>query len=290
MFKNTLLITALGVSAMSLSGCSSMWSVASSFSADMAEVTKFNWLRGKSKTSDISYAENNVDAQTGVYKTEVGEYVPALDTHQAVFADTAYDIAPIYSDFDTAAVVDSSQEPCPEGTYLTADNSCMSLDTESYDFAALADTGPAPFIDTSQHDCPEDTYLNDKNQCMYFETESFDFEDDVSFTEVAVDLSPLACPEDTYMTADGSCRVIDSPVTDFSEAVFDSPVMDYTDYSSNTAIAPAAPALRTAPLAAPVNELAFNLSSPPSLPPSSQCPKGFTPNGNSCMYVGGPTQ
>ena len=75
MFKKSILLTAVCISSMSLSGCSSIWSGVSVFADDMAELTSFAWLRGSSTESDINFAET-VEPETGVYKTAVGEYVP----------------------------------------------------------------------------------------------------------------------------------------------------------------------------------------------------------------------
>ena len=267
MFRKTLLVTALCASSIGLTGCSSMWSAASVFSSDMAEFTKFSFLRGKSKKSDISFAENNIDPVTGVYKTDIGEYIPEAPTEADFYTDSY------------AANIDTSQQACPEGTYLTADNSCMSLDTESYDFAALdASSEQQQFIDTSQHECPEDTYLNAENACMYFETETFDFEDDVSFTNMVVDTSPHACPEGTYLTEDESCMYLDNELTD---SVLNTDDIT-TDIVLNTTTVTTAPSVVPAVSNVPSNSYPVNLS--------ADCPEGFVPNGDSCMYLGAELQ
>jgi len=256
-----------------------MWSMASDFSADMAEVTKFSFLRGSSKKSDISFAENTADQETGIYKTDVGEYVPAeveTDSYDEV------ELRGFVTDFNAEvfnASVDTSPIPCPDKTYLTEDETCMSLDVDNYDFSEFDAANAPNVVDTSQHDCPEDTYLNDKNQCMYFETETFDFEDDVNFIEQAVDTSPLPCPDETYLTADGTCQFLNTEPTDFAA--------NLESLTADTAV------------------MANNVTTSPSLTPTIsvvssdvfadnmavECPEGFKANAdNSCMYLGAELQ
>ena len=277
MFKKTLLLTALCASSIGMSGCSSMWNMASEFSADMAEVTKFSFLRGSSKKDDISFAETAGDVDDGVYKTDVGEYVPT-ETYASTYTE-AYTETRFETD-GAAAMVDTSPHPCPDGTYFTEDETCMSLDVDTYDFGDLDNVAMTEqFVDTSQHECPEDTYLNDKNQCMYFETETFDFEDDVSFIQQTVDTSPHPCPEDTYMTAEGACMVIDNEPTDFALNSDDVT----TDVVLTTAEITPTPLLAAAASAAPANAFATNLS--------VQCPESFTANAdNSCTFQGAKPQ
>ena len=275
MFRKTLLITALCVSSIGLTGCSSMWSAASVFSSDMAELTKFSFLRGKSKKSDISFAENNVDLETGVYKTEVGEYIPAAPTEADFNTD-------FNTDFKTdvyANGIDTSPHPCPDGTYLTEDNSCMSLETDTYDFAALdASSAEQQFIDTSQHECPEGTYLNAENACMYFETETFDFEDDNTSIDMVVDTSPHPCPEGTYLSEDETCTYFDIETIDSALKTDDVT----TDIVLNT------PSVTTAPSVVPAVPVVTSNSYPVNVP--IDCPKGFVPNGDNCMYLGAELQ
>jgi len=267
MFRKTILLSAVCASSVGLSGCSSLWTMASEFSADMAEVTSFSFLRGSSDKSDVSLAENNIDSVTGIYKTEVGEYVPA-EAFTAVQADTsAFGETGTYSE---AGLVDTSPHPCPDGTYLTEDETCMSLEVDTYDFGDMDVAMTEQFVDTSQHECPEDTYLNEENACMYFETETFDFEDDVNFVEQIVDTSPHPCPEDTYLTADGSCQILDNETVDLA--------LNINEVTTSASVMPSSAVMSSVP-AAPSNAFAANLS--------VQCPEGFKPNAdNSCMYLG----
>ena len=129
-----MLITALCFSSVGMTGCSSIWSFVGDKSYEMAEFTKFAWLRGPAKTDDVSFAEAT-PTSSGVLKTEVGEYVPTQ--------------VEVYN--DNVGFVDTSQHPCPEGTYLTAENSCMSLETDSYDFPETTDVPQV--VDTSPVPC-----------------------------------------------------------------------------------------------------------------------------------------
>lgn len=270
MLKKSLVLSTLCATSIGLSGCSTMWSMASEFSADMAKVTSLSFLRGSSSKNDISFAEAAVDPVSGTYKTEVGEYVPA-ETYVADFTDTAS-----YTEsFNEASIVDTSPHPCPDGTYLTEDETCMSLDVDTFEF-----TDDVNFVeqvvDTSQHQCPDDTYLNDKNQCMFFETETFDFEDDVNFVEQAVDTSPLPCPEETYLTADGTCQFLNAEPLDLAlntdEITTTASIKPAVEVESVAAVLPAFSAV-------PSNAVALNQS--------VDCPEGFkATSGNSCMFVG----
>lgn len=250
MLRKTLMITAICATSIGMTGCSSIWTAASHFSSDMAEFTKFSWLRGSSTKSDISFAEN-VDPVTGVYKTEVGEYVPATTDYSNDYTSDYTDVA--------SSVVDSSPHPCPEGTYYAEDKTCMSLETEEYDFPDMVTETVA--VDTSPIPCPEDTYLNAKNECMYLETETFDFADDVNMVDQVIDTSPIPCPEGTYLNAENTCMYLETEEFDFAQ---DTPsVLPGADFTPDFAM--------NAP----------NLNGP------IECPPGFTLNGtNSCMYVG----
>ena len=236
MFRKTMLMSALCISTLSLSGCSSMWSAVGSFSDDMAEFTKFSFLRGPSKKTDVSFADAAPSAE-GTYVTEAGAYIPAN--------------VEIYS--DSASVIDTSPVPCPEGTYLNAENACMYLETEQYEFADDVNM-VEQVIDTSPIPCPDGTYLNAENACMYLEVEEYDFQDEVNMTEQVIDTSPVPCPEGTYLNAENACMYLETEALDF--------------------------AVNPAPEAAqPSFDFVTNQS--------SDCPEGFTLNAdNTCMYLG----
>lgn len=235
MFRKSLLISALCFSTLSLSGCSSMWTAVGNFSDDMAEFTKFSFLRGPSKKSDVSFAEA-APSVDGTYSSEAGAYIP---TSVELYSDTAYG-------------VDTSPVPCPDGTYLNAENACMYLETEQYEFPDEVNM-VEQVIDTSPVPCPEGTYLNAENACMYLEVEEFDFQDEVNMTEQVIDTSPVPCPEGTYLNAENACMYLETETLDF--------------------------AADPAPITEPSFDFVTNAS--------SDCPEGFTLNAdNTCMYLG----
>ena len=253
MLRNKFLLTTLLVSAVTLSGCSSVWTKVGDLSYGMADFTKFSFLRGSSTKSDISFAETTV-SEDGTYKTAVGEYIPT---------EVAYDVK-------GNAVVDTSQHPCPDGTYLNDDNACMFLETETFDFDDTLSVNAQQPLDTGPVPCPEDTYLTADNTCTYLETETFDFGDDLASNDMQpLDTGPVPCPDDTYLTADNTCSYLETETFDL--------------------------AAETLPIAPTVSDLnaseAPALNAPASqefaLIPPADCPEGFTltPD-NSCMYLG----
>ena len=244
MLRNTLLATTLIISSVSLTGCSSIWTKVGDLSYKMSDFTKFSFLRGSSTKSDISFAEASV-SDSGVLKTDVGEYVPA---NVVLYDDVTFDNS-------ASAGVDTSQHECPEDTYLTADNTCTYLETETFDFGDELSVNVQQPIDTGPVPCPEDTYLTADNTCTYLETETFDFGDElVTDVQAPIDTSPIPCPEGTYLTAENTCTYLETEEFDF-------------------AVDPA-PAVSV-----PSQDFAI-------IPPTG-CPEGFQLNAdNSCMYLG----
>ena len=202
MLRNTLLATTLIISSVSLTGCSSIWTKVGDLSYKMSDFTKFSFLRGSSTKSDISFAEASV-SDSGVLKTDVGEYVPA---NVVLYDDVTFDNS-------ASAGVDTSQHECPEDTYLTAENTCTYLETETFDFGDELVTDVQAPIDTSPIPCPEGTYLTAENTCTYLETEEFDFAVDpapalsVPSQDFAI-IPPTGCPEGFQLNADNSCMYL----------------------------------------------------------------------------------
>ena len=269
MLRKIMLTTTLCMSSLALTGCSSIWSAVGDLSYDMAEVTKFSWLRGPAKTDDVSFAETSVPAADGVYKTEVGEYVPAkveIYTDNYVPQDS-YVAQDSYVTTESVSV-DTSQHPCPEGTYLTADNTCMSLETDTYEFADDLTTDTQQFVDTSPVPCPEGTFLNAENACMYLETEEYDFGDEVNTVEQFIDTSPVPCPEGTYLNAKNQCMYLETETLDFAAQA-----TSFDTVTTNT----------TAEFGTyPTYDFAANTP--------TDCPTGFALKAdNSCMFIGNGT-
>lgn len=275
MLRKTMLITALSISSVSLTGCSTTMSTAWSSLGDLvngvSDVTKSVFLRGSSKKSEISFAENTVPDADGVYKTNIGEYVSDnvnYETSDKITVESAniesdnveIEIYDGYIDGAASSFVDSSPHPCPEGTYYAEDKTCMSLETDTYEFPDDVSM-TEQFVDTSPVPCPEDTYLNAKNECMYLETESFDFDDEVNTVEQVIDTSPIPCPEGTYLNAENNCMYLETEEFDFAQET---------------------PSLVPASNFTP--DFALNVPKPSG---SLECPAGFKPNSsNSCMFVG----
>ena len=255
MSHRKVLFSALLISSVTLSGCSPIWTKIGDLSYSMAEFTKPAALRGLSTKSDIDFTEASIP-EDGVVKTPIGEYIPT----EVTFDDSG------------AAIVDTSQHPCPDGTYLNAENACMFLETETFEFD---DTFTASFdqpIDTGPVPCPDDTYLTEDNTCAYFESESFDFADEFQTTvSQPIETGPVPCPEGTYLTAEETCTYLETEEFDF--ASFDevpNPPIEKFEYSEE------------ANVTVSTNELHDF-----SVIQAVECPEGFKLDANnSCMYLG----
>lgn len=270
MLRKSMLMTAICVSSVTLTGCSTLttsWNSMNDLFAGVSGVVKTAFLRGPSEKSDISFAENTVAAEDGVFKTDVGEYVPAevetIDTPDMEMSESKSVTVEL---FDTPLdVVDTSPVPCPDGTFLNEDNNCMSLETDTYDFPDIvAETTP---VDTSPVPCPEGTYLNAENACMSLDTETFDFASELEANDVrpVIDTSPMPCPEGTFMNAENACMFLETETVDFAA---ETPTLTPTS----------APAKEFKP------DFALNVPSPTG---PIDCPEGFVPNGdNACMFLG----
>ena len=122
----------LCTSALGLSGCSNMWNGVSHFSDFMAEKTAWisvPGLRG-SQSADIvqraSLLENVENTQNDVIYAE-----PVVDVIETPRVDEFGFFTPepaISYDSEGNAIIDTSPVPCPDGTYLAEDNSCMLLE------------------------------------------------------------------------------------------------------------------------------------------------------------------
>lgn len=122
MLRKTTTLALLAAASVSLSGCSTMWSGVSSFSDYMAEKTewvKLPSLRGSKKVQTAEFTPETSETDMSAYSVEM------YDSSETTI--TTYD-APVMT-------VDSGDVPCPSGTYLTAENSCMILDEETYQFS-----------------------------------------------------------------------------------------------------------------------------------------------------------
>ena len=131
----------LCTSALGLSGCSNMWNGVSHFSDFMAEKTAWisvPGLRG-SQSADIvqtaSLLENTENTQIDNIVSNTQNDViyaqPVVDVIETPRVDEFGFFTPepaISYDSEGNAIIDTSPVPCPDGTYLAEDNSCMLLE------------------------------------------------------------------------------------------------------------------------------------------------------------------
>lgn len=147
MLRKILCMSLIAMPAIGLSGCSSMWSGIGNFSEYMAEKTKFSSPLRSAKTQEVTF-ETTQDAQ---YAAAVSD-ADVMSNDTPLYATQTYDTTATYSApqeaSDTAVVfdtsigeplfdadgnyIDTSPVPCPEGTYLTGDNTCMFLEQVDY--------------------------------------------------------------------------------------------------------------------------------------------------------------
>lgn len=123
----------IAVPAIGLSGCSSMWSGVENFSGYMAEKTKFSSSLRKAETQEATFeaADVTIYAAPAQSETVSDSYDTSLYASQTITpAETAPVEAPL---FDTDGnYIGSPTVPCPDGTYLTADDTCMFLEQTDY--------------------------------------------------------------------------------------------------------------------------------------------------------------
>ena len=147
MLRRTALISVFVFSTFGLSGCSSLWSGIGSFSNYMAEKTQWASLpslRG-SKSAKTTAVQDDV-----TYTATVSETTPSdisVEMYDVSVTESKYDSAyeptdtydytsitsPTEAQFDADGnYIDTSPIACPEGTYLTGDNTCMYLEQDDY--------------------------------------------------------------------------------------------------------------------------------------------------------------
>lgn len=199
----TKLIILATFSALTQTGCSTIWSEVGKFSNFMAKETSFLSLRSlkSDREKPIEYATSY---DPDLMQTEVGYYTPSnpysLESGQGM------------------ASVDTSDHPCPDGSYLTEENSCMLFETGTLDEFSAELYNPEPVLDTVTNGtgCPDGTYLTEDNSCMFFETEHFsDLSDQFYEPEINFDMANTGptCPDGTYLTAENSCMFYETTNT-----------------------------------------------------------------------------
>jgi len=185
MLRKSVILFSLSASALALTGCSSLWTGMGDFSYNMAEFTKFSFLRGPSEKSDVSFAETNVTHE-GVYKTSVGEYIPAETTYK-----------------NGVKIVTHTPKPtCPDGTFASGANNCGFLRRESSSY----DGGPTLSVSAYVSEatvrkpvsCPAGTYLTPDNICAFSKVEKLNF----ALKPASANGTNLAGNQSLYQSAD----------------------------------------------------------------------------------------
>jgi hypothetical protein len=152
MLRKTTLIALLTVSTISLSGCSTMWSGIGNFSEYIAEKTRWSStpaLRGTKNvtTTDsvetVTYQAATSDMVSSDYGVEMYDDTSSDMTYSDTYSSESYTSESYTGDTMTTSsnapvfdadgnYIDTSPIPCPQDTYLTADNTCMYLEQEDY--------------------------------------------------------------------------------------------------------------------------------------------------------------
>ena len=192
---------------ITLSGCSSIWSGVADFADFMSEKTEFLSLR-KSKTDREIVTADATPNQDGLIRSSAGYYAPTgwetsgTEYSDATMTSTSY------------AYGNTSPDGCPEGSYLTAENSCMLMASDDYNLPPLQSYSSVATSDSYFPECPDNTYLTAENTCMHFDTDPLPtlaggvsenyghFE--TSYSEFQT------CPEGSYLAGNNECRLLDS--------------------------------------------------------------------------------
>jgi len=121
----------------------------------------------------------------------------------------------------------SMTNDCPDGSYLTADNTCMmtyqdfnqfdtyaSVEPMGYDGSSYMSV-PQPYMSDAMiapvQKCPEGTYLAPDQTCLQYESDlhagfqSASFETAPQTINVSTD--SVTCPDGTYLTAQNECQM-----------------------------------------------------------------------------------
>lgn len=181
-------------SCLTLSGCSSIWSGVSDFADLMAEKTSFR----KSSHHNEIVAKNATPDQNGQIKSSAGYYVPSATTSP-------------------------SQVDCPDGSYLTAEGTCMLQALQNVQMSELRGLStPVSYnantmISSGIPDCPSGTYLTADNTCMQTAQVTPSYANN-SYSPYSIErlqkslTGPLICPPGMILEGAYDCRFED-PIT-----------------------------------------------------------------------------
>ena len=142
MLRKLLCMSLIAMPAVGLSGCSSIWSGVGSFSNYMAEKTQFSSPLRKAKTQEVKFetqqdaeyaaataTSTTVEAPLYVEQSDVTLYSPSEYSSTETYTETPQE-APLFD--SEGNYIGSPTVPCPDGTYLTADDTCMFLEQTDY--------------------------------------------------------------------------------------------------------------------------------------------------------------
>lgn len=205
---------------LAASGCSSIWSGVGDFADFMSEKTEFLSLR-KSKSSS-EHVTNTVPNDQGLVQSSAGYYTPMdgqSNAHSYAHATASSPYTTTTASYTNNAVVN-----CPDGSYLTAENTCMIQETSGYQMTALR--GYSDYSNSVQSssafssgvtECPSGTYLTAENTCMQSSTAAFSpmidatLSQNYSMEHLAQSHSaPLICPDGMVLVGAYDCRFPDS--------------------------------------------------------------------------------
>lgn len=186
---------------LALSGCSSIWSGVADIADFMAEKTS---LRKSSANHEIVTADATPN-HDGLIKSNAGYYAPA-STHTTT----------------TSAYSNpySTQNSCPDGTYLTAENTCMMQNDQSYQ-------------GTNGYQMSE---LRGYSDPTSFHQTSSSYESTTSHSSLVFDYEsqantltgPLICPTGMVLEGAYDCRFPDSGTRLLSQPEFFTPAKSYS--------------------------------------------------------------
>ncbi len=195
-------------SCLTLTGCSSIWSGVSDFADFMSEKTEFLSLRKSSSHKEVVNTHATPD-HNGTIQSSAGYYVPAT-THSGAYASTNAALSPT---------------SCPDGSYLTAENTCMMQETQDYQMSQLRGLSATETTYTSVSnytpgpvDCPSGTYLTAENTCMQSADSTLSLAGGIesSYSPFSLETlqgsltGPLICPEGMILDGAYDCRFEDS--------------------------------------------------------------------------------
>jgi len=212
---------------LAVTGCSSIWSGVGDFADFMSEKTEFLSLRKPKTTGE--HVANTVPNDAGLVKASAGYYAPTgWDSTTHSYGQPAL-MSPAVSG---SSYANSAIANCPDGAYLTAENTCMLQETASFQMTELRGYSEqnSSFLSSSAlssnvTECPSGTYLTPENTCMQ---SSHDVTNSMSGAHVSAGYSldhfakslsgPLICPDGMVLVGAYDCRF-----SDFDSRMFTAP-------------------------------------------------------------------